>query len=227
MAKINIKGDIINNSDKWIYDWLGYDSTCPNDVQNVIKAANGEKLEVEINSGGGDVFSGSEIYTALKSYQGEVEIQITGIAASAASVIAMSGNCKISPTAMMMVHNVSGGARGDHKVMTHTSKTLKTANEAVANAYIAKTGMSIKDALAMMEIETWFSAQQAVEKGLVDGVMFENTSPFSNMFYNSVSSVPRETIDKIRNTVNKPNMENNQKEVLEAKLKLLNLKEIK
>ena len=106
MTKLKIQGDIISNDNKWIYEWLEYDSTCPKDVENAINEANGEKIEVEINSGGGDIFAGSEIYTLLKSYKGEIEITITGLAASAASVIAMSGYCRISPTAMMMVHNV-------------------------------------------------------------------------------------------------------------------------
>lgn len=221
MAKLKIQGDIISNDSKWIYEWLEYDCTCPKDVENVIREANGEKIEVEINSGGGDIFAGSEIYTLLKSYSGEIEITITGLAASAASVIAMSGYCRISPTAMMMIHNVSTGARGDHNVMKHTAKTLETANESIANSYISKTGMSMKDALDMMNIETWFSAQQALEKGLVDEVLFENNTQ-NNKLYNSAFSLPQNVIDKLRNKL-KPN-NSLEKKKMQSKLNLLKMR---
>ncbi|MEG2546694.1 MAG: Clp protease ClpP [Niameybacter sp.] len=221
MAKLKIAGDIISNDSKWIYDWLEYDCTCPKDVEKVINEANGEKLEVEINSGGGEIFAGSEIYGLLRSY-GNIGITITGLAASAASVIAMAGNCKMYPTAMMMVHNVSTGARGDHNVMKHTAQTLETANEAIANAYVSKTGMSMKDALALMNVETWFSAQQAKEKGLIDEVAFENAT-HSNVMVNSLTSIPPELIDKIRN---KLKQESKPQNAVEERQKLLNQKKL-
>lgn len=85
MKKIEVKGPIIRNSEKWIYEWFGMEATCPKDIGNAIAEANGEPITVEINSGGGDVFAGSEIYTALRAYSGDVEIHIVGLAASAAS----------------------------------------------------------------------------------------------------------------------------------------------
>lgn len=221
MAKLKIVGDIISNDSKWIYDWLEYDCTCPRDVEKAINEANGEKLEVEINSGGGEIFAGSEIYGLLRNY-GNVEITVTGLAASAASVIAMAGHCKMYPTAMMMVHNVSTGARGDHNVMKHTAQTLETANEAIASAYVGKTGMSMDDALALMNVETWFSAQQAKEKGLVDEVMFENAT-HSNLMTNSLTSIPPNLIDKIRNKLKKEETPNNG---IEERQILLNQKKI-
>lgn len=231
MAKLKINGDIISNDNKWIYDWLDYDSTCPRDVEKTINQANGEKLIVEINSGGGEIFAGSEIYGLLRNY-GNIEIIITGLAASAASVIAMAGYCKMVPTAMMMVHNVSTGARGDHNVMKHTAQTLETANEAIASAYVSKTGMSMKEALDLMNVETWFSAQQAKEKGLVDEVMFENTT-HNNMMVNSLTSIPPQLIDAIRNKLKQEEKQNNynepvnnEKALLQAQLNLIKLKEI-
>lgn len=222
MTKLKINGDIISNDSKWIYDWLEYDATCPKDVEKAINEANGEKIEVEINSGGGEIFAGSEIYGLLRNY-GNIEITITGLAASAASVIAMAGHCKMLPTAMMMVHNVSCGARGDHNVMKHTAQTLETANEAIANAYVAKTNMSMEDALLLMEVETWFSAQQAKEKGLVDEVMFENVT-HSNMMVNSLSSIPPGLIDTIRNKLKQEEKPKNN--AIEERQKLLNQKKL-
>jgi ATP-dependent protease ClpP protease subunit len=200
MPKISIKGVIVSNDEKWIYEWYEMDSVCPKDVQDIIDAANGEKLEVEINSPGGDIFAGSDIYAALKLYKGEVEITITSLAASAASEAAMGGYCRMVPTALMMVHNVSVyGASGDYHDMDKASEMLKTANQSIANAYISKSGMSSEDALAMMDKETWITAQKAKELGLIDEVLFmEKEQDIS--FNNSLN--PMLSKDKIENAKN-------------------------
>jgi ATP-dependent Clp endopeptidase proteolytic subunit ClpP len=203
--KISVKGTVVSNDDKWVYDWFGMDSVSPGDVAKGITEANGEDIEVEINSGGGDVFAGSEIYTALRSYKGNVLISIVGLAASAASVIAMAGKSQITPTGLFMIHNVSSGAQGDYHDMDHASDVLKVANQSIANAYKSKTGLSDKDLLSFMDKETWMSAEEAVKNKFVDNVMFENkfTNHSKMAFYNGVV-LPRETIEKIRNTIKNP-----------------------
>jgi ATP-dependent Clp protease, protease subunit len=203
VAKINIKGVIISNDDQWIYDWLEMDATSPKSVQKQMDGLNGEELEVEINSGGGSVFDGSEIYTALKSYHGNVTVKIVGLAASAASVIAMAGNKIImSPTSQMMIHNASVRASGDYRDMDHTSGILKNVNQTIANAYQLKSGLNTDTLLKMMDQETWLTPQQALEHGLIDEVMFENpislVASYSNM-------LPQEVIDKIRNKIHPSN----------------------
>lgn len=180
MRKIEVKGTIVGNADKWIYEWFGMDATCPKDVNAAISEANGEPLLVEINSGGGDVFAGSEIYTALKAYAGTVEINIVGLAASAASVIAQAGHSRISPTALFMVHNVSGSTAGDFHDMQQEAEILQTANKAVAAAYLEKTGKSMEELLGIMDAETWMDAQKAVEYGFVDEVMFASAPTLTN-----------------------------------------------
>ena len=175
--RINIYGVIIPNDYKWYYDWLDEDSTCPRDVNNILNEANGEEVEVYINSPGGIIDAGSEIYTMLREYQGGIKIKIVGQACSAASIIAMAGHCEMSPTALMMVHCVSTYAGGNHADMEHMAEVLRTADDALANAYVAKTGMSKEEVLAMMENETWLTAEQAKEKGLIDGIMFEEKEP--------------------------------------------------
>ena len=169
MAEINIRGDIISNDDKWFYDWLEWDSTCPNDVANAIKAKpDGERLTVLINSGGGSVFAGSEIYTLLHG-RDDVDIVIQSLAGSAASVIAMANHSEISPVAMIMIHNVSMfGAAGDYHDMQKNAEILKRMNEALAAAYVDKTGKSEEEILKLMDKETWLTANQAVEMGFVD-----------------------------------------------------------
>ena len=148
--RINIKGVIIPNNYKWFYDWLEMDATCPNDVEKVLTEANGGDVEVYINSPGGIIDVGSEIYTMLRSYEGDVKIYIVGEACSAASVIAMARYCEMSPTALMMVHCVWTGAVGNHSVLEHTAEMLRTADESLANAYMHKTGMSKEDVLAIV-----------------------------------------------------------------------------
>lgn len=226
--KINIKGPIISNSDAWIYEYFEMEATCPKMVDEAIEKANGEDLEVEINSGGGSVFAGSEIYTALKSYKGNVTVRIVGIAASAASVIAMAGKKIImSPTAQMMIHNVSSYAAGDYRDMEHTAEVLKSANNTIANAYRLKTGKTQEELLSLMDYETWMTADKAKELGFIDEVMFENdlqlvaSTDYSGM-------LPQSVINKMRNTIKSPqtSLENreNAVDILMAKFNYLKLK---
>lgn len=177
--KINIKGVIIPNSYKWFYDWFEEDSTCPNDIEKALNEGNGEDVETYINSPGGIIDAGSEIYTLLRAYKGNVKQYIVGEACSAASVIAMAGYCEMSPTALMMVHCVSSGQHGNHNDMEKMAEILRTADEALCTSYMAKSGMTKEEALEMMNHETWMTAEQAKERKLIDGVMFEeqNTQP--------------------------------------------------
>jgi len=203
MAKINIKGPIISSAQQWIYDYFEVEATSPAKVNKILDSIiSNEDLEIEINSSGGDISAGSEIYTAIRSYsKGNKKANIVGSAYSAASVIAMACECYMSPTAMFMAHKVSCGASGNSDDMDKTSQTLKVADQTIANAYIAKSGMSMKDALKMMADETWLTAQQAKERGLIDGIMFEenqasSTSPFLNSF---TGMIPEKVIEKMQN----------------------------
>ena len=174
MAKINIRGDIIINEWKWFYDYLGWDGVCPRDVQQIIDAAeHDEPLDVYINSPGGIVEAGQEIYTALRG-DPRVNIHITGQACSAASFIAMAGHCDITPVGLVMVHCASMGASGNHNDMERAAQELSATDRAIANAYVTKSGMELKEALRMMEKETWLTANQCLELGLVDAITPEN-----------------------------------------------------
>lgn len=217
MRKINVKGAIVGNADKRIYEWFGIDATCPKDISDAIEEARGEPIVVEINSGGGDIFAGSEIYTALKGYPGDVEVQIVGLAASAASVIAQAGKSKISPTALFMVHNVSGSAYGDYRDMVHKAEVLETANRSIASAYMEKTGKSIDELQSIMDHETWMDARKAVEYGFVDEVMFEEDPVLTN----GIGVLSADTIKKMKKTIGNPQAE---ADFLMAKTKLKLLK---
>lgn len=220
MPKVYIKGSIIRNNEKWIYDYYEMESTCPNDVAKILAINDGTDVEIEINSGGGDIFAGSEIYTMLRAEKRRKVSYIVGMAASAASVIAMATECYISPTAMMMVHNVSSGASGDYNVMNKTSQILQIAGQSIAQAYVDKSGISIEDALDMMNEETYLTAQQAKEKGLVDGIMFEKQviTPMVASFQNGM--IPQNIINKMQNE-KLEKMKAGKKLELENKFKLL------
>ena len=171
MKQIDIRGVIVPNSEHWIYEWFGIDATCPKMVSDVLGTANGEDVTVVINSGGGDVTSGQEIYTLLREYPGNVLIQIHSMAASAAAVISMARESEMSPVAQLMIHNVSTRSEGDYRDMEHAAEVLRNSNQALANAFTAKTGKTMEEILTMMDRETWMTAQQAVEHGFVDRIM--------------------------------------------------------
>ncbi|MBC1233634.1 head maturation protease, ClpP-related [Listeria booriae] len=203
MTKIEVKGPIVSSNDKWIYDWLDMEATCPNDVNEALRNVTGE-VEVWINSNGGDVFAGSEIYTALKSYAGQVTVKIVGMAASAASVIAMAGDkVLISPTGQMMIHNVQYGGRGDYRDLQKASDIAKNANVSIANAYQLKTGKTLDELLNLMGNETWLSPQQTVEMGLADEMMFQENVEVPQLIASTGGMLSQATLDKVRGMQNK------------------------
>lgn len=181
MAEIDVRGDIVLNDDKWIYDWLEWDATSPRDIRNALDSKPaGEELVVRINSGGGSVMAGQEIYSMLVG-RDDVKIKIESLAGSAASVIAMSNKSEISPVAMIMIHNVSMyGASGDYHDMRKNAEILQQMNAALAGAYTKKTGKDKDEILKLMDRETWLTANQALEMGFVDAIMQEDMPQITN-----------------------------------------------
>lgn len=190
--KVYIRGSLIPNDYKWYYDWLDMDATCPNDVRKILEnVLEGDEIEVYITSPGGVIEVGTEIYTLLRTAE-NVKIYITGEACSAASIVAMAGYCEMAPTALMMVHCVSTGASGNHSDMEHMAEVLRTADRALCQAYMQKSGMTEAEALKMMEHETWMTAEQAKEKGLIDAVMFEEEENHGYMVAGNNFRLPTE-----------------------------------
>lgn len=202
MNKIKVKGAVVSNDDVEIYDWLGYDCVSPNAVEDVLNNSNGD-VEVDIASGGGSVFAASEIYTMLKAYSGKVVVNIQGLAASAASVIAMAGDeVNMSPTSQMMIHKASTVSWGNADDLSHDSEMLDVTDQSIVNAYEAKTGMDRDNILQLMSNETWMTAQDAVDKGFADNVSTGSAQP---QVVNAIG-VPvltNDAINKIKNTLAK------------------------
>lgn len=225
--KINIRGVLIPNDYKWYYDYFEEDSTCPADVQKILDIfQDGDEIEVYINSPGGVIDVGSEIYTLLRGCRDNVKIYITGEACSAASIVAMAGYCEMAPTALMMVHCVSSRASGNHSTMEHMAKVLHTADQALCTAYTEKTGMSQDEALAMMEDETWLTAEQAKEWGLVDAVMFEEDKETNLLVAGAAFRLPsEEQMGKVKNMLRQAEPQTEDSAfVMQVKLNLLKMR---
>jgi len=214
-TELRIDGYIVADEDKWIYDWFEYPAICPKDVTSVLKELEGKPLTVKINSYGGDVWSGSVIYTALKDYKGYVTVKVDGLAASAASVIAMSGDkIMMSPTAQMMIHNASSSASGDYRDMEQAAEFLKNVNSAISNAYMVKSGMDKDALLDLMDKETWLTAQEALDYKLIDEMMFADelaTPDVTNMLKSKAQNVyacfnmpSKQSIDELKKLLPNP-----------------------
>lgn len=129
-------------------------------------------IVVWINSPGGDCVAAAQIYNMLIDYRGEVTVKIDGIAASAASVIAMAGTrVLMSPVSMMMIHNPVTVAMGDAEDMADAIEMLSEVKESIMNAYEIKTGMSRAKLSHLMDAETWMNANKAMELGFADGII--------------------------------------------------------
>lgn len=149
------------------------DEITPKQFKAELTAVDGD-VSVWINSPGGDVFAASQIYNMLKEYPSKVTVKIDGLAASAASVIAMAGDeIHMSPIAMMMIHNPSTVVFGEASDLKSGIAMLNEVKEGIMNAYEVKTGLSRTKISNMMDAETWFSAKKAVELGFADKVLYE------------------------------------------------------
>lgn len=199
-VELRITGEIISDDDSWIYEWFGIAASSPNNFRNELSKYKGKDITVWIDSYGGDVFAGAGIYNALKEHDGKVTIKIDGKAMSAASVIAMAGDeILMSPVGIMMIHNPLTSAQGDMRAMRKAADVLDTVKDTIINAYVAKTGKTKDEISAMMDDETWMSANVAVKEGFADEVLYQSvnkteTENVMNFAFNRLS---------IQNSVNK------------------------
>lgn len=157
--------------------WWG-DEVTPKIFKDELLAGTGD-ITVWINSPGGDVFAAAQIYNMLMEYTGKVNVKIDGLAASAASVIAMAGgDVYMSPVSMIMIHNPSTIAIGDSEEMLRAKALLDEVKESIINAYELKTGLSRTKLSHLMDAESWMNANKAIELGFADKIMFmESETP--------------------------------------------------
>ena len=153
--------------------WFG-DEVTPTIFRDELMKGKGN-ITVWINSPGGDVFAAAQIYNMLMDYKGNVTVRIDGLAASAASVIAMAGTTvEMSPVGMLMIHNPSTAVIGNTKEMQAAIQMLDEVKESILNAYELKTGQPRQQLSDLMNAESWMNAKKAVELGFADKILFAN-----------------------------------------------------
>ena len=192
--------------------WFDDDVT-PQLFKEELEAGDGD-ITVWINSPGGDCVAAAQIYNMLMDYKGKVTVKIDGIAASAASVIAMAGaKVLMSPVSMLMIHNPATIAFGDKAEMEKAIDMLSQVKESIMNAYEIKTGLSRARLSRMMDAETWMDANKAVELSFADGILSrtqaeDEAPPAGSMLY-SPAAVVNSLMGKIaaKTHISKPNSE--------------------
>ena len=197
-----LNGEISNET------WFG-DEITPKEFRGELNSGQG-KVTVWINSPGGDCFAAAQIYNMLMEYPGTVDVHIDGIAASAASVIAMAGNhVAISPVGMMMIHNPATVSIGDEWEMKKAMDMLSEVKESIINAYELKTGLPRKQLSNMMNAESWMNAKKALELGFADSILYdgddeddEDDEPEGMIF--SRAAVTNSLLNKLKAQVPKP-----------------------
>jgi ATP-dependent Clp protease protease subunit len=168
-----------NRGEIWLYDPVGSnffgDGITAKAFQKELAALGKvNTINVHINSPGGDVFDGFAIYNQLAQHPARIEVDVDGVAASIASIIAMAGDeIRIAKNATIMIHNPRGFAAGDEKEMQRVSALLKTIKGNLVETYKDRTGNDPKTIEAWMDDETWFTAESALENGFVTSVTRE------------------------------------------------------
>lgn len=155
-----------------IYDEISYFGVTADDFARDLEAISAPRIEVQINSPGGNVFDGLAIYNALRLHPAHVTTRVDGLAASAASVIAQAGDDRIMvSSSQMMIHEAWGGCVGNASDMLEMATVLEQQNDVLAAAYAERSGGDAAEFRALMAAETWYTADAAVTAGLADEVL--------------------------------------------------------
>jgi ATP-dependent Clp protease protease subunit len=174
-VELRIEGDIVDDSDAWIYELFGEPATSPNAFKVELSQHAGKPITVWIDSYGGSVFAATGIYNALKEHKGAITVKIDGKAMSAATIIAMAGSqILMSPSALMMVHNPLTEVYGYASDLRKTADVLDEVKEAIMNAYQLKTGRSRAKLSDLMDKETYMNAKTAIKDGFADGMLYSD-----------------------------------------------------
>ena len=204
-----MNGEVIPSDYADVYDYLGYENINPKTVKQALSDADGSDVELEINSPGGYVDAGSEIYTALKEYQGQVTAKITGQACSAASWIALAADrVEMSPTAQMMIHRASTMSIGNSDDLASDLNALNSLDKSFVDLYSQRTGLDAQEVYRLMCNTTWMNAKEAVDKGFADEIMFQNDKKPALVNADGSLSVKPDTINKIKNLLHGKSTEN-------------------
>lgn len=171
MKTLNVDGYIVHKDDKWIYDLFEVSTVTQEDVRAFLKDADGEDIQLNIDCYGGAVWVASDMYADLRAYKGKSTANITGLSASASTVL-MLGCEKVvaAPTAQFMMHLASTSTDGNRNDMMAAAAALKSVDDSIINAYELKTGLDRKTLNEIMEKATWMTVQEAKEYGFIDEI---------------------------------------------------------
>ncbi len=201
MIKIDVKGDVVDNDTGQFFDYFGMQCVSPQMVKDSLDKAQGDEVELDIASYGGDVFAASEIYSMINQYPGTVTGVIQGMAASAATIIAEAcDHLIISPAGQMMIHKASTAGAGNSDDFTHTAGVLSTTDRTIAGIYQTRTGKSEDEVLKLMKQETYLTAKDAVDQGFADEIMKKNEKV--PQVVNSLHDIPsKSAVKKFMNLI--------------------------
>lgn len=192
---VTLNGYVVADEDQWLYDWFDISAFSPNTVRQALREnPEGEDLILEINSGGGSVFAGFEMYSVLRGSKCRTVAHVQSLAGSAASTV-MEGCTQVwlSPVAQVMIHLPSSSVSGNQNDFKHEARVLDSITQSILNAYeLRSNGKATRERLEkLMRAESWLTAQEAVELGLADGILFQDTvsaGTFPESIVNAVGS---------------------------------------
>lgn len=173
-----------------LYDEIGAWGVTAKDFRALLPGKGG--VRVRVHSPGGDVFDGIAIHNDLRDHDGRVEIEIPGLAASAASIVAMAGDTiRMAPGAFLMIHNAWGLVVGDRRDMERVAGVLGQIDEALADTYVARTGKPKAEIVGLMDEETWLDGEAAVASGFADEVV-EMAAPEARFDLSGFQTAPKD-----------------------------------
>lgn len=189
--RITLNGYVVPSDDQWLYDWFGIEAFSAKTLRSVLNALpEGETLELEINSCGGDVFSGFEMYSLLRSAGVPTVAEIQSIAASAASTVMVGcDEVRLSPVAQVMIHLPSCSVDGNQDDLRGTAAVLDSLTTSIVNAYELKCGSSCSrgELLQLMRQETWMCAQDALKYGFADSIIGDTDGSLGSSYANAIA----------------------------------------
>lgn len=167
-----------------LYGAIGQGGITADAFRRALDSIRAPRITLRINSPGGDVIDGIAMYNDLIAHSAKVDVQVTGLAASAASIVAMAGDTvSMAESAFFVIHNAWVISGGDKRVKRKTADTLEQVDASLAGVYAARTGMPADEMLAMMDAETWFSAADAVSAGFADAVTGQQAGAMASLAF--------------------------------------------
>lgn len=170
-TKLEIKNQTSDSVDLYLYAEIGFWGITAADMASTLKNITAARINLHVNSPGGDVFDGVAIYNMLVAHSAKVHVYVDGLAASIASLISMAGDeINIASNAMLMVHNAWTIVAGDAEVLRQQADLLDQINQTLVSTYVARTGMKEAEIKALLDAETWLTADDAKAKGFATAI---------------------------------------------------------